>query len=101
MLEGLQKQRVLIGGADGQAQAVGQQRVHFRNVFNQHPLVLERLKNGRRPLGGATQAQQHHVGIAAKGRHARQGRQRSQQPFALGDDDLREGINRLASFVTG
>ena len=42
--EGRQHLRVLVGGADGQAQAVGQQWVHFRNVLDQHAARLHALE---------------------------------------------------------
>ena len=44
LAQGREHLRVLVGGADRQAQAVGQQRMHSRNVLDQHAARLHALE---------------------------------------------------------
>eukprot|EP01041_Mallomonas_annulata_P040096 gene40096-63922_t len=63
---------VFVGGAHGQAQAVGEQRVHFRNVFHQHTARFHPIKDRGGALTVPCQAHQHHVGVALEGLHTGQ-----------------------------
>ena len=73
------------GRSDGQAQAIGQQWVHFRNVLDQHAARLHALEG----LGRIGHAHQDHVGVAGPGFHARQPGERVEQHSALGPQVMR------------
>ena len=86
---------VFCGRAHRQAQAIGQQWVHFRNVLDQHTVRLQTLEG----FGRIGHTGQDHVGFTREGRHAGQGGQFTLQAgalFAQGMDEMLQGGNLAA-----
>src|SRR6187402_2909638 len=74
--------RVLVGGADSEPQAVGEQWMRAVKVANQYTTRHQRLEGG----GGVRDARQDEVRRRRKALHAGKGVERGLEPRALRDD---------------